>query len=104
MLTDDNKIVTSTIWVGQSLAFMQCNNVISLAGQHAASHVERLLIYFNFPSTLCDHQNTMFHQINGSDKLECYTCGLSSELRKYCDNGHGPQKLTYLGVLKGMTK
>ena len=43
MPTDDNKIVTTTFNVGQSLTFTQCDSFVSNMGQLAASLDERLL-------------------------------------------------------------
>ena len=78
MPTDNNGIVTSTVCVGQSIAFTQYDNFVSTTGQLAASLDERSLVYINFPSMLCGLQNTAFHLINGSDKLEHYTRSLKS--------------------------
>ena len=72
MLTDDNKMITSTFCVGYSLRFIQCNNFISIASQLVALLNERLLIC-TFPSMLCGLKNTVFCPINRSDKLDHYT-------------------------------
>ena len=78
MLTDDNGIVASSVFVGQSLAFTQHYDFVSVAGQLVLSFNERSLVCINIPSTLCGLQNTVFSLINGSDKLEHYTCSLKS--------------------------
>ena len=61
MPTDNNDIITSTIWVGQSLAFIQHDVFIYLMGQLAALLDKRMLICLNSPSMLCGHQNTVFN-------------------------------------------
>ena len=45
--TDDNYIVTTTVCIGQSLIFIQCNNFVSIMGQLLASLDESLLVYLN---------------------------------------------------------
>ena len=55
------------ICVGQSLAFIQCNDFISIVGQQR-DHWSVLL-----SSMLCGLQNTLFCLINGADKLYYYT-------------------------------
>ena len=44
MLTDKNIIIMSTTGVGQSLAFIQCDKFVFVAGQMAALLDERLLV------------------------------------------------------------
>ena len=92
ILTDNNKIISSTIWVGESLTFIQCNDFVSLN--------KRFLVCF---FSLCGHHNTAFCQIYGSDKLECIACSLNSKLR----NGKMamlPPESTFPGEFKVMTK
>ena len=66
------------ICVGQSLAFTQCDDFVSVGGQLVASLDKRSLACSNSPSMLCGHWNNAFHQINGCDKLENYTHSLRS--------------------------
>ena len=66
------------VCVGQSLTFTQCDDSVSIEGQLEVMLDKRSLVYSNSPSTLCGHQNTVFHQITGSDKLEYCICSLRS--------------------------
>ena len=77
MLTDDNNVVTTWVYVGQPLAFIQRDDFVSIMSQLLALLDKRSLVWFHFLfSTFCGLQNTAFLQINGSDKLECYTHSL----------------------------
>ena len=53
---------------------------------------------------LCGHQNTVFNQINGSDKLEIYSLSLKYQLRKTQKMAIPPQDLALWGIFKGITK
>ena len=81
MPTDDNYIITTTICIGRSFMFIQCNHFVSVTGQLLALLDKRSLVCLNFLSTLCGLQNTAFLQIYGSYKLECYTHSLKPKLK-----------------------
>ena len=64
MLTNDNKLVTPLFCIGQTIAFTQCDDFVSIANQLVASLDERLL-NCTLPFMLFGLQNTAFHLING---------------------------------------
>ena len=47
MLTDNNYIITTIVCIGQSLAFIQCDNFVSIMGQLMALLNKRLLACLN---------------------------------------------------------
>ena len=53
MLIENNDITSSTICVENSLAFIQCDDFISIESQLAALLNKRLLVCINLPLTLC---------------------------------------------------
>ena len=65
----------SMVCVGQSLAFSQCNNFVSVTGLWQCC-MTRDCWTLLLPSMLYGLWNTAFHLINGSDKLNHYTCSI----------------------------
>ena len=48
MPTDNNNIITTTVCVGQSIAFTQCCNFVAIMDQLAGLLKERSLVCLNF--------------------------------------------------------
>ena len=77
MPTDNNYIITKTVCVGQSLAFIQRNDFVSVASQLLALLSERSLVcLISTFHTLWSPENCVPSDC-GSDKLEYCTCRLS---------------------------
>ena len=55
MPSGNNIIITSTVFVGQTLAFIQCDDFISFTDQLVASLSESLWVCFNSFLILCGH-------------------------------------------------
>ena len=70
MPTDKDVIITSTVYIGQPLTLIQCNNFVSITGQLLALLDKRSLVCLTFTIHTLGLQITVFCYINGSDKLE----------------------------------
>ena len=75
MLTDDNEIISTTYQVGQSLAFTQHYDFISVTGQLVAFHGEGLMNW-SFTFHVLRSLEHCIPSPFGSDKLDYYTCNL----------------------------